>query len=195
MISNDDLKKLKNPDSYIKAAEHYAPLLKLMRSRFSVRSFSRKPIENDKLKAILTAGQIAPTAVNFQPQKIYVLQSDSALKKIREITNSTYDAPTVLLVCSAPNKSWHSRFDSTYESGESDAAIVCTHMMLEAWEQGIGSVWVLLFDPEKVRKQFALPPNIRPVCLLPIGYPAEDCLPYKPWHDVFRPLEETVEIL
>lgn len=195
MICKDDLKQLKNPDLYIDVAERYAPLLKFMRSRFSVRSFSNRPIEKDKLKAILVAGQIAPTAVNFQPQKIYVLQSDSALKKIRSITNSTYNAPTVLLVCADMNKSWHSRFVPTYESGESDAAIVCTHMMLEAWEQGIGSVWVLLFDPEKVRKQFDLPPNIRPVCLLPIGYPAEDCMPYKPWHDVFRPLEETVEII
>lgn len=195
MISSDELKELQNLDSYIKVAEHNAPLLKFMRSRFSVRKFSQKPIEKEKLKAILTAGQIAPTAVNFQPQKIYVLQSDSALKKIRDITNSTYDAPTVLLVCADTDKSWHSRFVPTYESGESDAAIVCTHMMLEAWEQGIGSVWVLLFDPEKIKNQFNLPPNIRPVCLLPIGYPTGDCLPYKPWHDVFRPLEETVEIL
>lgn len=195
MITVNDLKELNDPDAFIKSEKQRAPLLELMRERFSVRGFSQKPIETEKLKAILAAGQIAPTAVNYQPQRIYVLQSDSALKKIRGITSSTYGAPTVLLVCADTNKSWHSRFVSTYESGETDASIVCTHMMLEAWEQGIGSVWVLLFDPEKVKKEFSLPSNIRPVCLLPIGYPAEDCVPYKPWHDVFRPIEETVEIL
>lgn len=195
MISNDDLKMMNNPDLFIKAAEQYSPLLKFMRSRFSVRSFSQQPIEKDKLKAILTAGQIAPTAVNFQPQKIFVLQSDSALSKIRHITNSTYDAPTVLLVCADTDQSWHSRFVPDYDSGESDAAIVCTHMMLEAWELGIGSVWVLLFDPERVRKAFDLSSNLRPICLLPIGYPSKDCTPYKPWHDVFKPLKETVVVL
>lgn len=195
MISNDDLKKLDSPDAFIGSTKGNAPLLALMRDRFSVRSFSQKPIEKEKLEAILIAGQIAPTAVNFQPQKIYVLQSGTALEKIRKITNSTYDAPTVLLVCADANESWHSKFVPGYDSGETDAAIVCTHMMLEAWEQGIGSVWVLLFDPRKVQKEFGLPENVRPICLLPIGYPSENCVPYKPWHDVFRPIGETVEVL
>lgn len=191
----EDLKSMVNPDTFIAETEHTAPLLRFMRNRYSVRSFSQRQIEDEKLKAILTAGQIAPTAVNYQPQKIYVLQSDNALKKIRGITDSTYDAPTVLLVCADTSKSWHSHFDRKYESGESDAAIVCTQMMLEAWEQGIGSVWVLLFDPKRVAKEFHLPPNVRPICLLPIGYPAEDSEPYRRWHDVFRPLADTVEIL
>lgn len=137
-MQSDDLKSMVNPDTFIARAEHTAPLLRFMRERYSVHSFSQKPIEDEMLKAILTAGQIAPTAVTYQPQKIYVLQSDNALNKIRGITNSTYDAPTVLLVCADTARSWHSHFDRNYESGESDAAIVCTHMMLGAWEQGMG---------------------------------------------------------
>lgn len=194
-MTTDDLKSMSNPDAFILRAEQTSPLLRFMRERYSVRDFSQRPIEDEKLKAILTAGQIAPTAVNYQPQKIFVLQSENALSKIRNITNSTYDAPVVLLVCADTSRSWHSRFEKNYESGESDAAIVCTHMMLEAWEQGIGSVWVLLFDPKRVAKEFNLPSHIRPICLLPIGYPSENCEPYRPWHDVFRPLSDTVEII
>lgn len=66
-------------------------------------------------------------------------------------------------------------------------------MMLEAWYIGIGSCWVLLFDPALVKKAFNLPSYIVPVCLLPIGYPAPNAKPYAPWHYVFRPLADTVE--
>ena len=71
-----------------------------------------------------------------------------------------------------------------------DASIVATHMMLEAWELGVGSVWVRLFDSRQVAAAFKLPSNIKPICLLPIGYAADDCVPYAPWHDVYRPIEE-----
>lgn len=169
--------------------------LTLARARWSVRSFSSRPIEKDKLELILKAGQVAPTAVNYQPQKIYILQSPEALKNIRAITKSTYNAPTVLLVCYDNRLSWKSPFVDGYDCGEMDASIVCTHMMLEAWNIGVGSCWVLLFDPALVKKAFDLPPYIVPVCLLPIGYAAPNARPYAPWHDTFRPLSETVEII
>lgn len=169
--------------------------MQLARARWSVRSFSSRPIEEEKLHQILEAGLIAPTAVNYQPQKIYVLQSDDALSKIRVITRSTYNAPTVLLVCYDNRLSWKSPFVEGYDCGEMDATIVCTHMMLEAWDIGIGSCWVLLFDPAEVKRAFNLPPYIVPVCLLPIGYPAPGAKPYVPWHNTFRPLEDTVEII
>ena len=46
-----------------------------------------------------------------------------------------------------------------------------------------------------VAKAFGLPSNIEPVCLLPVGYATEDCVPYAPWHDVYRPIEDFVEEL
>lgn len=160
-----------------------------------MRSFSSRQVEPEKLDLILRAGQLAPTAVNYQPQKIYVLQSPESLTKIRSITKSTYNAPTVLLVCYDTRLSWKSPFVEGYDCGEMDASIVCTHMMLEAWDIGIGSCWVLLFDPALVKKAFNLPPYMVPVCLLPIGYPAPNAKPYAQWHDVFRPLTDTVEYL
>ena len=166
--------------------------LELAENRYSVRSYSDRPIEQEKMDLILWAGQVAPTAVNYQPQKIYVLKSKDALQKVRTVTRFSYDAPVVLLVCADETQVWRSPAEQ-YDTGEMDASIVCTHMMLEAWELGIGSVWVRGFDSRQVAKVFDLPKHIRPICLLPIGYPAEDSEPYAEWHFSYKPLKETVE--
>jgi len=126
--------------------------LEFAKERYSVRSFSQQPIEDEKMQKILQAGQVAPTALNFQPQKIYVLKSEDALEKIRFLTKYAYNAPVVLLVCADERKAWHSRHDFGFSSGQMDASIVCTHMMLEAWDLGIGSVWVRGFRADEVAK-------------------------------------------
>lgn len=55
--------------------------LEFARKRYSVRSYSQRKVEDEKIQKILKAALIAPTAVNYQPQKIYVLKSDESLKK------------------------------------------------------------------------------------------------------------------
>ena len=164
--------------------------LNLAAERYSVRSYSSQPVEQEKIDLILKAAQLAPTAVNYQPQMIYVLKSEEALKKINRLCRCIYGAPLVFLICSDERKTWKSQTEPGYSAGEMDCSIVCTHMMLEAWEQGLGSVWVRLFDVEKVAKAFDLPAYIKPICLLPVGYAAPDSKPYAPWHDVYRPIEE-----
>ena len=169
--------------------------MELAKERYSVRSYSGKPVEQEKIDLILKAAQLAPTAVNFQPQRIYVLKSEEAMAKINRLCRCIYGAPMVFLICSDERKTWKSQTERGYSSGEMDCSIVCTHMMLEAWEQGLGSVWVRLFDMNAVAKAFDLPPTIKPICLLPVGYAAEDSVPYAPWHDVYRPVESFCEEL
>ena len=164
--------------------------LELAFQRFSVRSFSDKPIEQGKIDRVLKAAQLAPTAVNYQPQMIYVLKSPAAMAKINRLCRCIYGAPMVFLVCCDERRTWKSQTEPGYSSGEMDCSIVCTHMMLEAWEQGLGSVWVRLFDVNAVAKAFELPPYIKPICLLPVGYATEDCVPYAPWHDVYRDISD-----
>ena len=161
----------------------------LAAERYSVRSFSARPVEQEKIDRILKAAQLAPTAVNYQPQMIYVLKSEGAMAKINRLCHCIYGAPMVFLICSDERKTWKSQTERGYSSGEMDCSIVCTHMMLEAWEQGLGSVWVRLFDVEAVARAFDLPAYIKPICLLPVGYASENCVPYAPWHDVYRPIE------
>lgn len=169
--------------------------LELAADRYSVRSFSDRPIEPEKMEKILKAGQFAPTAVNYQPQKIYILKSQQAIQNIRTICQSAYDAPVVLLICVDETLVWKHPKERGYTTGEMDASIVCTHMMLEAWELGIGSVWVRAFDSRQVAKAFDLPRHIKPICLLPIGYPSAESAPYAPWHNAYRTIEDMVKEL
>ena len=90
---------------------------------------------------------------------------------------------------------WKSPREHGYGTGEMDASIVCTHMMLEAWELGNGSVWVRGFDSRQAAAAYGLPKQIKPICLLLIGYPSKTSAPYASWHDTFRPLHEIVEIM
>ena len=100
----------------------------------------------------------------------------------------------VLVVGYDRERDWKNRRMPGYGSGETDAAIVCTHMMLAAWELGIGSCWVGAFSADAIEAALGLPENIRVTSMLPLGYAAPDAEPAS-FHTAFRPLEDTVEIL
>ena len=164
--------------------------LELAKERYSVRKFSDKKVEREKLDAILEAGRCAPTAVNYQPQRILVLESPEALEKLKKCTPCHFDAPLALLVCYDRGVSWKRSFDG-HDMGEVDASIVTTQMMLEAAALGLGTTWVGYFDPEAVKREFALPGWLAPVAILPAGYPAADAAP-APFHEKRLAREETV---
>ena len=150
--------------------------LELMKDRYSVRSFKTQPIEEEKLALVLEAWRIAPTACNNQPQRIKVIVDAAELAKVDKCTPCRFNAPVVLLVCYDKTVCWKRSFDGA-NSGSIDASIVATHMMLAAKEADLGSCWVMYFDPAKTIKLFALPENLVPVAMLPIGYPSEDAAP------------------
>jgi nitroreductase len=125
--------------------------LELAKSRYSVRSFKDLPVEAEKLNMILEAGRCAPSAHNNQPQRIYIARSEDVRKKLASVCPCTFGAPVILVVCYDRTRDWKNKFMPGYESGETDAAIACTHMMLEAWELGIGSCWVGYFNADQVR--------------------------------------------
>ena len=161
---------------------------KVIRERCSIRSFSSKEIDNSLLDKILEAGNLAPSAKNLQPIKIYVIKTKEYLDKIRECSPCIYNANTVLLVCSNKEKSFHKDNYSTYEM---DASISATHMMLEATNLGIDSVWVEMFDNNKVKELFPIDEGFEPICLLPIGYRSEDAK-ISPNHNIRKNIEEIV---
>ena len=167
-------------------------LMNLLKERYSVRMFSDKPVEDDKLNQILEAGRVAPTAVNFQPQRILVLKSKDALDKLKNCTRYHFDAPVALIVCYDNTVSWKRKYDN-YDMGAVDAAIVTTQMMLETANLGLGTTWVGHFEPAAVVRKFELPENIIPVAILPIGYPSESAEP-NPRHFERLDLNNTVII-
>ena len=166
--------------------------LELAKKRYSVRSFQPRQIEADKLERILEAGHVAPTACNFQPQKIYVAKSREAREKLASVCRFTFDAPVILVVGYDRDRAWKNKFMPGYCSGETDAAIVCTHMLLEAEEQGLGACWVGYFNAQEVAQALQLPENVVVTALVPMGYPAENAEPLA-LHSQFRDPEQIVE--
>ena len=163
---------------------------KLIAERFSVRKFKPEHLSDECISKILDAGHKAPTGCNNQPQRILVLNTDESIAKLKNCTRCHFDAPTAMVVCYNVSESWIRPYDGAL-SAPVDAAIVTTHMMLEAHNIGVGSCWVMHFDPAAMVKEFDIPENIVPVALLVMGYPAEDAIPLD-MHGSYRPMEETV---
>ncbi len=168
--------------------------IELAKARYSVRSFKQDEIEEEKLQVIIEAGRVAPTARNFQPQKVYVVRSKEYKGKLAEVCRFTFDAPVIIVIGYDKERDWKNRLMPPYSSGETDAAIVCTHMMLAATDMGIGSCWVGYFNADDIAKALELPENIQVTAMLPIGYPAEDSAPID-MHYAVRELEDTVSFI
>ena len=145
------------------------------------------------INAILEAGRLASTAKNLQGQRIYVVQSAEGLAKIDALTPCRYGAPTVLVVAYDKNSVFVFPGGKA-NSGEEDASIVATHMMLAATNAGVDSCWLNFFDPEAVAKALHLPENEQVLMLLDLGHAAPDAGPL-PNHTSRKPLAETVKYL
>ena len=158
--------------------------------RFSVRKFKEQAVEKEKLDLILEAGRIAPTACNYQPQRILIIEDAAAREKLKQCTPCHFDAPVILMICYDKTTCWKNKINGTV-GGDVDASIVTTQMMLEAAELGLGTTWVGAFNHQKLRDQFDIPEYLVPVALLPIGYPADDEEPH-PWHFKRFDIDHTV---
>lgn len=99
-------------------------------------------------------------------------------------------APLAILVCADHDDVWKRRFDGKTLT-DIDTSIVTTHMMLEATELGLGTLWVCHFDPEIVRTEFGLPAHLEPEHILAVGYAHEKAREVRP-RTTRKPLEETV---
>lgn len=146
--------------------------LNIAKQRFSVRSYTDQAVEKEKLDKILEAAHVAPTAANLQPVHLIVVQSKEGLEKIGQGAN-LYGAPLAIIVCADHEKAWVRPFDKK-QTGDIDTSILTDHMMLQATELGLGSVWICYFKPDVIRREFGLPENLEPVNILAVGYSDEE---------------------
>jgi nitroreductase len=200
-------------EAFIQHGGNIMDFMDISKKRQTVRKFAQKPVEAEKIQKILEAGRWSPTAVNGQPQRILVLNTPESLAKVREFCafgydrkyvdlakecddqehgkiNLYYGAPLVLLVCYDKAACW-THPQSGKSSGATDATIVATHMMLEAASLDLGSVWISYFDEDKARQLLHLPQNWQSVCMLYLGYPADDFVPNTHLGGHRKPLSET----
>ena len=123
-----------------------------------------------------------------------MLKSDESIVKIRSLTRCAFDAPVVLLIALDETADWKSPLEAGCRAGIQDVSIVADHMMLAAWEIGIGSCWVNYFKPREVKAAFNLPENETPVLLMTLGFPADESKPMK-LHYESKDMTEIVKIL
>ena len=181
--------KVSNPETEVAMPKDF---LTLATERYSVRHFASTPVEQEKIDLILQAAKVAPTAINSQPQMIYVLRSEEAVAKANAFSPCMYGAPHAFLVCCNEDRACRRGDDGTY--GDIDCSIVLTHILLEAANLGVGTCPVGYFDPAKAVETLGLPANMRPVLLIPFGYAADDAKPSDK-HFSYRPDEELMEYL
>ncbi|MBE6989534.1 MAG: nitroreductase [Ruminococcaceae bacterium] len=150
--------------------------LELAKRRFSVLAYQEQPVEDEKIEKILQAALAAPTACNLQPQRLRLIRSEEDRERLRRVIPGGYYVPAAFLVCYDKTACWQRQYDGK-SSGDIDASIVTTHMMLEAADLGLGSIWVMYWDPQEMKKAFSLPEDCEPTALLIFGYAAEGARP------------------
>jgi|GEM_PF-51917 nitroreductase len=167
--------------------------LKLAEDRFSCRKFSDRPVEDEKIEAILKAGIVSPTAHNMQPEKIWVLRSEEALAKARECTQCHFGAPLIFAVGYKNEDGWVRPSDGR-PFADVDASIVGTQMMLEIHDLGLRTTWVGFFDAPKLHEKFPEMDGYEMIALFPTGYAAENAHPSH-MHNDRKDKSELVEFL
>ena len=162
----------------------------LIKVRHSVRAFSDKPVKRELLEKILEAGRLAPTAKNLQPIKIIAAESKSLREKLAQVSPCTFGAPVVLIFCGDRSECYLREDGCAFD--EIDSCIVATHVMLAAANEGLGTTWVGRFLTKDLSEALALPENIVPYAMMPLGYPAEGETP-SPRHSERKALADIVE--
>ncbi len=168
--------------------------LQLAKDRYSVRMFDGADIPKDDVEKIIEAGVCAPTAVNNQPFKIWVFESEDAREKLLSCTKMQFIAPAkvIFMIGADPSAAWVRQYDGK-NFADVDASIVATHMMLAIHDLGYGSTWIGHFDVNKVKELFPSAAKYDLIALLPVSGIADGCEP-SPRHTEYRNRDEIVEV-
>ena len=139
--------------------------------RYSVRGYLDKEIEPEKLEYVLKAATLAPTGVNNQPFKVYVIDTKKYGKELSEIYSAKWfvEAPYVLCVVAIRNKAWTRPWD-VKNIADIDATIVMDHIILAATDVGLGTCYIGAFKKYKAHEFLDLDENEEAVLFTPLGY-------------------------
>lgn len=146
--------------------------LTLARERYSCRAFTDQPVEAEKVDALIEAAIAAPTAVDRQPWRAWVVESPEAVERLAACTRFSFGARTFVVVGAVPDEAWVRKYDGR-NFADVDAAIVATHVMLAAHDLGLGTTWVGHFDAPALMEAFPAMAGHDLIAIFPLGYPAD----------------------
>jgi len=143
-----------------------------IRNRYSCRDYHDRPLEQDKLLAVLEAARLAPSAKNLQDWRFVVVTDKQTKKKVAAAANNqTFleTAGAIIIACTVS--------DHVMRCGQAvgpiDVAIALEHMCLQATELGLATCWIGSFYPDKIKQIVGIPDDVVIVELLALGYPAD----------------------
>lgn len=144
-----------------------------IKKRRSVRSYKPDPVPEDKLKRILEAARLAPSAKNKQDWKFIIVKNPEKRKKLSVAAkNQDFLAqapiviagvaldPDYIMSCEVPGYAVN-------------LAIAMEHIALTAAAEGLGTCWIGAFSQKEVKEILNIPENYKVVSLMPLGFPAD----------------------
>jgi nitroreductase len=151
---------------------------KLINTRRSVRRYSTREVEEDRVNRILDAARLAPSAANKQPWHFIVVKDARQKQELGKAYGREwfYTAPVLICACGESAKAWSRSFDGKNHV-DVDVAIAMDHLILAAAEEGLGTCWICAFDPAIARKALGLPAGIEPIAFTPVGYAEDEPVP------------------
>ncbi|MDL2292856.1 nitroreductase family protein [Acholeplasma sp. OttesenSCG-928-E16] len=142
---------------------------KVINMRYSVRKFSDKKVEKEKIDKLLMAVNLAPSARNSQATRVIVVQD--TIDKMNELTKCVFGGNVLFIICAKKDNL------VTRKYGEIDASIALTHLVLAASNEGLGTCIVGMFDREKTTEYFKMEEDLVPLLFVTCGYPSDDSKP------------------
>jgi nitroreductase len=151
----------------------------LIQKRYSVRNYQSKPVEDEKLDKVLEAARLAPTAHNYQPFKLIVVETCGNEENLKRIYDRKFfvEAPIVICACTLLDEGWTRDDGKNY--AEVDTTIAMDHLILAATELGLGTCWIGKFDLKAAREVLNVPDNVLPLVFTTLGYPNDTPRPKK----------------
>ena len=143
----------------------------VIKERYSVRGYLDKEVEKEKLEYVLKAATIAPTGVNAQAFKVFVIDTKKYKDELSEIYGAKWfvEAPYVLCVVAEKDKAWTRPWDMK-NIADIDATIVMDHIILAATDVGLGPCYIGAFKKNKAQQFLNLGENEEAVLFTPLGY-------------------------
>jgi nitroreductase len=143
----------------------------VIKARTSVRDYSDKQVEEEKITYVLECARLAPSWENKQCWRFIVIQNKETIQQIAKtsvINRWLKTAPVILIACADPTESGS---HDTLEYYAVDVSIALEHAILAATDVGFGTCWIGGFNEEKLKELLEIPKRIRIVALTPLGYP------------------------
>ncbi len=150
-------------------------LFTALKGRRSIRTFIDKPIEKEKIRAILEAGTLAPSGGNRQPWRFVVVTDKEKIKQFDPYAHQqcVEKAPAVIVVCANPHDTWE-KYDEDDMCYQLDTAAAIQNILLAIHALGLGAVWVLTCSKRDIRKLIPIPGHWEIISIIPFGYYEED---------------------